>query len=85
MLKLKIWGPHGPLLGKVGGPMGPLALQRSARAGGICIIFFIFYFIKSLQIGTIRFYTRPNDAKKIPLQHILTRASYLKIEKIENF
>ena len=23
MLQLKIWGPHGPLLGKVGGPMGP--------------------------------------------------------------
>ena len=26
-----------------------------------------------------------NDANKIPLQHILTRASYLKIEKVEDF
>ena len=32
MLQLKIWGPHGPLLGKVGGPMGPHRPQR--RAGG---------------------------------------------------
>ena len=33
MLQLKIWGPHGPLLGKVGGPMGPHRPQR--RAGGL--------------------------------------------------
>ena len=30
MLQLKIWGPHGPLLGKVGGPMGPHRPQRRA-------------------------------------------------------
>ena len=38
MLQLKIWGPHGPLLGKVGGPMGPHRPQR--RAGGRLLLQF---------------------------------------------
>ena len=40
MLQLKIWGPHGPLLSKVGGPMGPHRPQRSVNARQICALFF---------------------------------------------
>ena len=37
MLQLKIWGPHGPLLGKVGGPMGPHRPQRRAGGRAACV------------------------------------------------